>query len=382
MIWRLVGTGLILAYAAASIGSGLDRLALKAPGLAGFVPAFLAADAHKAGSVAAIAGGDVPRGEAAARLAVSSDPVDRRPTALLGAVRWMAGDAQDAENAYRVAAQFGWREPLTQRYWLEAALQAGDYPLAAQRLDAILRADPRVPDADRLLAPFERTEGGRDALASRLSLAPSWTDRYLSPGPDLPRAELVARAETVAALRKLGARLDCEAVARFTQLLLQQGLRLLAERVWGAQCDGAYADVLADPAFRRAARGSFDDPFGWRVAHGGDLSVQPTAVRTGLAITSTAPARRLALSQLVALHPGDYVIMADVQGTNGEPAPGQMIASLDCAEQPHVPSAPQGDLAQGGQAIRVEGCRGQVLGLWMLPGERAVEIRHIRLIQR
>lgn len=382
MIWRLVGSGLLLAYAAIAIGSGLDRLVPTAPDFARFVPGFLAADAHKAQAMAAIAHGDAGGGETAARLAVTRDPVDRRPAALLGAARWMAGDARGAEEAYRVAAEFGWRDPLTQRYWLEAAIEAGDYPLAAQRLDALLRADPETPDADRLLAPFESTQGGRAAMASRLALRPAWTDRYLSPGPDLPRAGLVARAETVAAFRKHGAQLNCEAVARFAQLLLQQGLRPSAERVWNTHCGGARLGGLSDPEFRRAGRGGFDDPFGWRAMQGGDLSVQPTAGGAGLIIASTSPARRLALSQLVTLRPGTYVILADVRGTNGKSAPGQTIASLDCAEQPRPPSSPQGDLAQEGQSILAGDCGRQVVGLWLLPGERTIEIRHIRLIRQ
>lgn len=379
MIWRLVGTGLILAYALIAAASGLDHLSLESPGLTRFVPSFLASDAHKARAFAALGAGDAAGAEADARLALAADPVDRRPAALLGAARWFAGDARGAQDAYRAAAQFGWREPLTQRYWLEAAAEAGDYPMAALRLDAILRSDPRVDDADRLLAPFDSTEGGRAALASRLSLQPVWVDRYLSPGPDLPLEGLVARAETVAALPALGAKLDCTAVARFAHLLLQRGSRPLAERVWNAQCGGARAGVLADPTFRRLG---IEDPFGWRMAQGGDLSVQPTAGGAGLVIESNAPARRLALSQLVALPPRAYVIMADLRGTSRKPTPHQMIASLDCGEQPRAPSAPLGDLAEGGQAIRVEGCGRQVLGLWILPGNRTVEIRRVRLIRQ
>ena len=38
------------------------------------------------------------------------------------------GKTADAEAAFRVAARFGWRQPTTQAYWYDAALQAGDWP--------------------------------------------------------------------------------------------------------------------------------------------------------------------------------------------------------------------------------------------------------------
>lgn len=382
MIWRLVATGLILAYALVAAASGLDRLTLKSPELAPLVPGLLAFDSHKVRTWAALGAGDAAGAEAAARRALSADPVDRRPAALLGAARWLQGDAQGAEAAYRAAAQFGWREPSTQRYWLEAAMEAGDYPMAALRLDAILRSDPRVDDADRLLAAYETGGGGRAALAARLALRPGWTDRFLSPGQDVPPMALASRAATVAALPALGVELDCRAVGRFSHLLLQRGSRPWAERVWNAHCGSAGGQSLVDPAFRGGAGGRFEDPFGWRFALAGDLSVELAPGGQGLVLKSGAAARRLALSQLVALQPGLYLLQAELRGAEGQPAPGQVIASLDCGEQPRPPSSPRGDLALSGQEIAATGCIRQVLGLWVLPGERNLELKSIRLIRR
>jgi hypothetical protein len=54
----------------------------------------------------------------------------------------MNGRPQQAEAAFRIAARFGWREPTTQVYWYEAALQSGDLRARVERADALLRTHP------------------------------------------------------------------------------------------------------------------------------------------------------------------------------------------------------------------------------------------------
>ena len=114
-----VSLGLLL-FGALAAASGVDRMSLLAPALGRLVPGPLQAQA--------------------ASKAVAADPVDPASTALLGTAYLLTEQPAEAEAAFRIAARFGWRQPATQIYWYEAALQSGDWPRAVDRADALLRA--------------------------------------------------------------------------------------------------------------------------------------------------------------------------------------------------------------------------------------------------
>ena len=174
--------GAVAAIAVLALGNGLDRASARNPDLARFVPGFLAAEAHRSTAATALQAGDKPLATAAAARAVASDPIDPRSTALLGASQLAAGQNVKADRSFRIAAKFGWRDPLTQIYFMNAALNAGQPRLAALRIDAVLRQAPNFPVRDMLLAQFEATPQGRAALAERLALRLAdklarWNDR-------------------------------------------------------------------------------------------------------------------------------------------------------------------------------------------------------------
>jgi len=197
---RLVAIGGVLAFAALALANGFDRASAQRPALAVYVPAPFKAQAWRVESARALEAGDKDDATAAARAAVLADPVDPRSTALLGAAQLAAGERVKADRSFRIAARFGWRDPLTQLYFMNAALNAGEPRLAALRLDAVLRQAPNFPVRDMLLAQFLGSADARAALAERLALRPAWTFAFLNHASQLPLPEQQARAGIVAGM--------------------------------------------------------------------------------------------------------------------------------------------------------------------------------------
>ena len=113
-----------------------------------------------------------------AKRAVLSDPLSAQAVSILGRAQFYAQQFPEARTTFLVAGQLGWRDAMTQIYWLDQALQDKDYKVAAQRLDALLRQSPDDENRDRFLAIVAQTPEGRSALAERLKLSPGWSGRF------------------------------------------------------------------------------------------------------------------------------------------------------------------------------------------------------------
>lgn len=372
---RLAATAGILLFAALAFASGMDRMSAASPGLARLVPQLLRAQAERTEARLALARMDRDRALSAARAAVLADPVAPDSTALLGTALLVAQRFDAAEQAFRVAARFGWRDPITQRYWFQAALQAGDYARAADRADALLRAHPRLADAEQLLAPLERDPRGRAALHQRMAARPPWLASYVAAAGNLSDETLDRRSETLAALAASGVRLGCEQTRGFVTAALERGAREQAQRVWTGHCPGAQlAQGLADGGFEQLAASSAS-PFGWTLRRSGDLSIRlPEDADRGhfLRLRNNASVSRLVLLQALSLAPGRYRL----EGTG---TAGRFAASLGCEETPPLPRMVSGDLAAGGQELRVQDCSRLTLGIWLRPGSAEAELDDLRL---
>jgi tetratricopeptide (TPR) repeat protein len=365
----------LLLFGALAAASGLDRMSREAPALARLIPRPL--QAHAARSTAALAVTREQPGPAlaAARRAVAADPVEPASTSLLGTAYLMAGRPAEADAAFRVAARFGWREPPTQVYWYQAALQAGDLPRAVDRADALLRTRPDLSARDRLLEPLESTAAGRAALIVRLAGRPNWLTGYLQPDEQLSDDTLDRRALVLTELAAAGTRLGCETVTPFVKAALTRGARDNAERVWTGHCPGAVlTGGLADGEFERFGRDE-TSPFGWRSNLSGDVMVrlvEKNSRERAVQLLNRSAVSRLVLRQAVALEPGTYRLTA------AAPA-GRVAASLGCGGPPPVPSLTDGDPAAGGQVLRVEACSRLELGLWVRPGAGEIELDSVVL---
>ena len=227
-----------LAYAALAIGNGLDRMASVAPGAARHLPKLFATN-----SLAVIGQADLSRDPRAAlalaeRL-VARAPVEPASTALLGAARAEIGDDAGADRAYHVAGQLGWRIPLTQSYLEAEALESGDAPVAAQRLDALLRLQPQLLRDPAVLAPFESDPAAQSALVDRLATRPPWLGIYTGQFDPPPADMLVRRVPTLLLLGERGIVLGCDAITPAMRQLISAGLAAPADALRRRHCPGA-----------------------------------------------------------------------------------------------------------------------------------------------
>jgi len=365
----------LLAFGALAAANGIDRMSLYAPPLGRLVPEPLQVQAARSTAALAITRGQKETAVAAARRAVAADPIDPGSTALLGTAYMLAEQPAEAETAFRIAARFGWRQPTTQAYWYEAALQSRDWPRAVDRADALLRVYPGLPTRDQLLAPLETTPQGRAALIVRLAGEPNWLDFYLRPETELSDDILDRRSQVLSELAAAGTRLGCDPVAPFVNAALARGARDSAERVWTGHCPGAsLTGGLSDPGFERfGADGA--SPFGWRSNLSGDVEVRSVEAEGGnrsVRLLNRSAVSRLVLRQAVSLAPGAYRL-------TGDAPPGRIAASLGCDGEPRVPSLTEGDPATGGQILRVGTCSRLEIGLWIRPGASEVELDSVAL---
>lgn len=371
---RIGASVALLLYGALVAASGLDRLSRDAPDLARLVPGPFQSEAARSRAVLALAREQAEPAVAAARRAVAADPVEPASTSLLGTAYLGAGRLAEGDAAFRIAARFGWREPPTQVYWYQVALQAGDLPRAVDRADALLRTRPGLPGRDRLLEPLESTAAGRGALIVRLAGRPNWLPGYLQ-AEGLSDDTLDRRSRVLTELAAAGTRLGCDAVTPFVTTALTRGARGNAERVWTGHCPGAVvAGGLADIGFERFGRDE-SSPFGWRSNLSGDVvvrSVHKTGRNRAVQLLNRSAVSRLVLRQAVALEPGVYRLTA------AAPA-GRVAASLGCGAPPQVPSLTDGDPAAGGQTLRVQACPRLELGLWIRPGAGEIELDSVTL---
>jgi len=378
---RILLTAGILAYAAAAAGNGFDRMSRDTPALERLVPGPLRAQADRSAALTRLVREQPQPALRFARAAVARDPIDPDATALLGAAHLALNDFDEAAEAFRIAARFGWRNLATQGYWYEAALGAGDYKVAADRADAILRAQPRLVEGGELLEPLEVNPTGRAMLAGRLALKPSWLEAYLRPGRDAP-AELIERREGVVALVDPAvARFGCSAVSPFVSGLIEQGRRTRAQTLWNAHCpEYRVTGPLADPGFDQVLSGAEEVyPFSWRLLPSGDVSIQAVGggqADRSLLVANSASTSRMIMRQLTALPAGLYRFRV---GSTDQPSAGapRLVLSWACAAQPPFPRRVEGDALAGGQILAVEPCDRQQLGIWLRGNEPGLTISHI-----
>ena len=373
-----------LAFGTAALGSGLDRMSAKNPALAGLVPQPFRANAWRGASAVALAGRHLPAAQAAATQAVRNDPVDAASASALGMARLAAGDGSGAAAAFRVAGQLGWRDRPTQLYWMAVATNSGDFAIAAERADALLRQDSRLREQPLLLAALERLPEGRRALAARLALRPEWFGDYWNKLFLLKPDQLFARARVLDEPALRPAAMTCLEVKPMTSALLanrgaRQG-RAILDR-YCAKSDGA---LLADGGFERA-RLADAAPFGWQFTGAGGLDVRlearPGRVGVAVEIDSALPQRQVFASQALQLGPGSYRLSWRSPGRDGAGA-SRIVARLTC--QQNTGDFPAATPAGSGRyaAIAQVGtdCPLQWLELAIDPGEGAVTVDDVRVV--
>lgn len=363
-------------FACAALGSGLDRMAevQASPAWTAGGPVHARQDLWRA--TKAVRDAD-DSAIAVAMRAVRSNPASGRALTLLGAAYAQAGQQPDAHAAFLVAARTGWRDPLTQAYLYEAALETGDYISASRRADALLRTEPRAVSAARLLSPLEASGQGRKALAARLAGNPPWRSAYLAMN-DLGDGDAARMRGT--ALARSGLPLSCEEASSAARALVDRGHQGQARQLWQSHCDITSTGAIADADWAGLARtlehGTKPSPFGWKTYPAADIVMTVATLANGkqaIRLSGSATVSRPMLAQPVTLTPGLYRV------TIATRASGRLALSLSCGIEPRRPSLTEGDVALDGQLIVAPGCDTQILSIWLMPGTGDVMLGPLRI---
>ncbi|WP_157083250.1 hypothetical protein [Novosphingobium lentum] len=310
----------------------MDRVVEDRPELASSVPSLFASRSLSARAFERIEARQPLAALTLAQSRVRHEPMEPDSTAALGAARLLSGDQQGAYDAFRVAAQFGWRTVPTQLYWLQQATALKDYKSAAERFDALARQSPSWLRERPLIDPLERDPRGRAELVARLAERPGWLENYASDMTDLPRDVVELRYQVLMGLSAKGIQVGCHTIAPATSQLAQLGSMVDAAQLWRAHCpsatgkgainDGSFAAVTADPALA---------PFAWNLSVSGDVDIafEPADHGQKLVITSTAAFDRPVASQLLAATPGPYILRWQATDQNARPS-DRILAALSC----------------------------------------------------
>jgi len=378
-------TGSALAFLAVS--SGLDRMAEAGRSDPSLVPPPIRAGATRAQAAAALQAGDYRRGLSAARGAVAHEPMDATALGLLGEAALLSGDRDGAARAFSVSRQLGWREPLTQIYWIEAGLAHGDFKAAIEPLDALLRQSPGFAGRRIWLTRFEATPQGRRLLIDRLARRPSWLVPYFADiNTELAGDPIVRSDVAVGLVRRRGLR-DCHLVAPIIEALWRFGHGLQSRAIYRLHCAAPGEPASpADGDFVRARTAQPGTILDWRFTQDGAVGValESRAEVPGRAVvvSSMAPLTMSFASQPLTLATGRYrVSWRAVDGT-GKPSSATDVA-ISCVSGEHGWADkrledPSADRFAADVSIASQ-CTAQWLYLGIAPGADRVSVGDIRI---
>lgn len=320
--------GLVL-FAVLALLSGTDRISRDISGAPSFVGWPYDTGAARSRAVSAFLRTGPASAIEYARRAVLSDPISIQPVSMLGRVQLIAGRSSEARATFEVAGQLGWRDPMTQIYWLDQALQGGDIKVASERLDALLREDPTDANRDRFLAVVSSSPEGRSALANRLRASPEWKETYVTELRDLTRDELSQRVDVV---QRTGRGIwGCSTAAPLAQKLITSDMLSEAVTVWRLACIASNS-LVYDGSFDQLDTTKSSTAFDWQLSTRGDVSIAATADRAGdrrLDIGVEATRTLPVIHQLVVLNPGRYRLTWATPDTNEQAARGLSV-SVEC----------------------------------------------------
>ena len=243
---RAAAVGGLIGLAIVALLSGSDRQAREFPSSPSYVGWPYDTGAARAKALLAFVRTGPASAIPYARRAILSDPISAQAVSILGRSQLYAQQFSAANRSFSVSGQLGWRDTMTQIYWLDQALQGGDYQIGAQRLDAILRQAPLTEERDRFVSAIAATPEGRAALADRLKLAPIWAKPLMSEVWHLPADQVLQRVDL---MRRTGKGVwACADSEKISQRLIDLGLIDEAQSVWRLNC-GTSHSLVYDGSF-------------------------------------------------------------------------------------------------------------------------------------
>ncbi len=234
MTRRIIWFAGLVAMALLATIAQVDRQARYDSDLARLVPAAFGGFAAEQRARSAVQRGD---GEAALvelRTLIKSRPIPADHLSLLALARGADGDRTGAIAALEASAARGWRDPLPQLASAEAALAAGEYGIAAQRISALLATGALPEQTQALFTRQIATPEGREAMALRYAAKGHWQSSSL--GTLAAMMEPANMADTLALAQANGANLPCNMLRQVATTYANRGHESDAARFWPGDC--------------------------------------------------------------------------------------------------------------------------------------------------
>jgi hypothetical protein len=322
---RVAAAGLLVAGAILCTFSAGDRLA-NIPGHATsrLTPNWFGPGDARQESVRAIDKQDFGTALHWAKIVINRDPIGQQSVSLLGLALLASGKPAAAQQAYIAAAATGWRDAGVQIYWMISALALGDDTVAAERLDALLRAGNRDTQTMDGLATLEQTPNGRKALGERLVLSPDWTTWYVRSLGDLHNQALQKRLAVLSDASARGLKMDPNIVASAATALRRHDETAAAAWLW-VRFGGGGPDTgkkITNGRFEPMADDASPSPFDWTLLESGMVDVRidanaPSHTGGALYTLSSATITQRVAQQSLILAPGPYRIHWNATDSQG-----------------------------------------------------------------
>jgi hypothetical protein len=377
MIGRLAAAGGAIALIALSVFSGLGRQAI-------FDPAG-AVSGYDEQAKQALAHGNYDDAIAKSRAAILQRPMDQSSISTFGAAHFARNGFDQAYRAFSVSALLGWRDPVTERYWIDQSLGQNAYMPAAQWIDAMMRVDGLPGYGQAALAALENTAQGRSAILTRLALRPSWLDAWTRYTPQLDDAAAMDRIASIDRARRAGITVSREAASLASSDLFAQQRFPAALALWTAA--ETAGDItrrgLWDGDFSKVNEQSVSGPFDWRLLQGGsvELDIEDGDAGKRLTATSDAPiVERVAVEATILPH-GPTRLSWKTDGNGATPS--ALYPRVRCVTGADIPAIDDGNdgNTRWSEVDIPEGCPAQTITIWFDPslsGTRSASIGDLR----
>lgn len=237
-------------------------------------------------------------------------PIDASTLSSFALAAVEGDDVDRAGQALTLAAQRGWRDTYTQVMVVGSAIAAENWEIAAQRIDALARLRREQEAIFGSLSLMLQSEGGREALADRLSESyplvyalADFIGAYPDYGEDVSKVFVLSEGR--------GDPMDCSRFSRVTRTLLSRNQGSAALSVWPDRCMGGTGRTMAF-----TSTSDVEDPFAWTFPSIPGVSIQH---REGsVTVRNRDPLRRQFAYRYVTLPPGPHRLRLNYDLGQGE----------------------------------------------------------------